>query len=39
MDLQFSEEQRLLEASVERFVAQGYGFATRRRIAKTMLGL
>src|SRR5690606_6687436 len=33
MDLQFSEEQRLLRDSVERFVAQGYDFATRRRIA------
>lgn len=33
MDLNFSEEQTLLRASVERFVAERYDFATRRRIA------
>jgi len=35
MDLQFSEEQRLLKDSVERFVAQGYDFARRKRIAES----
>ncbi len=33
MDLNFSAEQTLLRASVERFVAERYDFATRRRIA------
>ncbi|HMN79604.1 MAG TPA: acyl-CoA dehydrogenase [Burkholderiaceae bacterium] len=33
MDLNYSEEQTLLRHSVERFVAERYDFATRRRIA------
>ena len=33
MDLSFSDDQRLLKDSAERFVAQRYDFAARRRIA------
>lgn len=33
MDLSFSDDQRLLKDSVERFIAQRYDFAARRRIA------
>lgn len=35
MDLTFSEDQRLLKESVERFVAQAYDFAARRRIVES----
>lgn len=33
MNLEFSEEQRLLRDSVERFVTQDYDFATHQRVA------
>ena len=33
-----SEEQRLLKESVEKFIAQDYGFETRRALAETSLG-
>ena len=35
MDLNLSQDQRLLKESVERFVAQGYDFSIRRRIAES----
>lgn len=35
MDLTLSEDQRLLKESVDRFVAQAYDFAVRRRIVES----
>ncbi|MEN9314943.1 MAG: hypothetical protein RIS35_1336 [Pseudomonadota bacterium] len=35
MDLTLSEDQRLLKESVDRFIAQGYDFAVRRRIVES----
>jgi hypothetical protein len=39
MDLSYSEEQRLLKESTERFVAQRYPFEERRRIAASPEGM